>query len=104
MPSRLTRGDDIRAAQRVPYRLLEEALALPTADPATGNMLIQGDNLDALNDLLPLHAGRLNFSFIGPRSTTRSAFEPYDHDCAAEWDSSKIVVIEYSNLPMSERL
>ena len=60
-----------------------EQRTLPTADPATGNMLIQGDNLDALNDLLPLHAGRLNFSFIGPRSTTRSAFEPYDHDCAA---------------------
>lgn len=67
-------------------------------------MLIQGDNLDALNALLLLHAGRLNFSFIDPRSTTWLAFEPYDHDRAAELDRSTIAVIEYSHLPMSERL
>ena len=32
------RDDDIRAAGRVPYRLLEEAPALSAGEPATGNM------------------------------------------------------------------
>lgn len=50
----LTRDDDIRAAQRVPYRLLEEVPDHSAGDPATGNILIQGDNLDALKSLLPL--------------------------------------------------
>jgi adenine-specific DNA-methyltransferase len=36
----LTRDDDIHPAQRVPYRLLEEAPALSAGDPTTGNMLI----------------------------------------------------------------
>ncbi len=47
----LTRDNNIRAASRVPYRLLEEAPALSAGDPASGNMLIQGDHLDALKAL-----------------------------------------------------
>jgi adenine-specific DNA-methyltransferase len=74
----LTRDDDIRAAQRVPYRLLEEAPALSAGDPATGNMLIQGDNLDALKALLPFYAGQVNCIYIDPPYNTRSAFEHYD--------------------------
>jgi adenine-specific DNA-methyltransferase len=74
----LTRDDDIRAAQRVPYRLLEEAPTLSAGDPAAGNMLIQGDNLDALKALLPLYAGQVNCIYIDPPYNTRSAFEHYD--------------------------
>jgi adenine-specific DNA-methyltransferase len=37
----LTREDDIRAAQRVPYRLLEEVPDLSVGDRDTGNMLIR---------------------------------------------------------------
>ncbi|MDE2320158.1 MAG: hypothetical protein KGK02_10750 [Rhodospirillales bacterium] len=48
----LTRYEDIRAAGRVSYRLLEESADLSAGDPAAGNMLIQGDNLDALKALL----------------------------------------------------
>ena len=54
----LTRDEDIRAAQRVPYRLLEEVPDLSAGDRDSGNMLIQGDNLDALKALLPYHAGQ----------------------------------------------
>jgi hypothetical protein len=54
----LTRDDDIRAAQRVPYRLLEESPALSAGDPATGNILIQGNNLDTLKALLPSSVDR----------------------------------------------
>lgn len=49
----LTRDQDIGAAKDVPYRLLEETAELSAGDPNTGNMLIQGDNLEALKALLP---------------------------------------------------
>ena len=44
----LTRDHDLGAADKVPYRLLEEVSDLGAGDRDTGNMLIQGDNLDAL--------------------------------------------------------
>ena len=74
----LTRDDDVRAAQRVPYRLLEEVPALSAGDPTAGNMLIQGDNLDALKALLPFYAGQVKCIYIDPPYNTRSAFEHYD--------------------------
>ena len=39
----LTRDEDLRAASRVPYRLLEEAPALSAGEMDAGNMLIQSD-------------------------------------------------------------
>ncbi len=54
----------MRAAEKVPYRLLEEAPELGYGDRDAGNMLIQGDNLEALKALLPYNTG--------------SAFEHYD--------------------------
>lgn len=74
----LTRDDDIRAAGRVSYRLLEEVPDLGCGDRDTGNMLIQGDNLDALKALLPFYAGQVKCIFIDPPYNTRSAFEHYD--------------------------
>ena len=74
----LTRDEDLRAASRVPYRLLEEAPDLSAGDPDTGNMLIQGDNLEALKALLPFYAGRVKCIYIDPPYNTRSAFEHYD--------------------------
>ena len=74
----LTRDEDIRAAQRVPYRLLEEVPDLSAGDRDSGNMLIQGDNLDALKALLPFYAGRVKCIYIDPPYNTRSAFEQYD--------------------------
>jgi adenine-specific DNA-methyltransferase len=74
----LTRDHDIGAAKRVPYRLLEEAPELSAGDPSAGNMLIQGDNLDALKALLPFYAGQVKCIYIDPPYNTRSAFEHYD--------------------------
>jgi adenine-specific DNA-methyltransferase len=74
----LTRDHDIGAAKRVPYRLLEEAPELSAGDPNTGNMLIQGDNLEALKALLPFYAGQVRCIYIDPPYNTRSAFEHYD--------------------------
>ena len=64
------------AAKRVPYHLLEPMAQV--GDPAAGNLLIQGDNLDALKSLLPLYAGRVKCIFIDPPYNTKSAFEHYD--------------------------
>ena len=74
----LTRDADIQAAARVPYRLLEEAPDLSAGDPDAGNMLIQGDNLEALKALLPFYAGQVKCVYIDPPYNTRSAFEHYD--------------------------
>ena len=74
----LTRDDDLKAAGRAPYRLLEEAPELGYGDRDSGNMLIQGDNLEALKALLPFYAGRVKCIYIDPPYNTRSAFEHYD--------------------------
>ncbi len=74
----LTRDEDLRAASRVPYRLLEESPELSAGEPNAGNMLIQGDNLEALKALLPFYAGQLKCIYIDPPYNTRSAFEHYD--------------------------
>jgi len=74
----LTRNEDVRAATKVSYRLLEEAPDLSSGAPDSGNMLIQGDNLDALKALLPFFAGQVKCIYIDPPYNTRSAFEHYD--------------------------
>lgn len=74
----LTRDEDIRSAQRLPYRLLEEVSDLSAGDLGSGNMLIQGDNMDALKALLPFYAGRVKCIYIDPPFNTGEAFEHYD--------------------------
>src|ERR1700730_11626257 len=74
----LTRDQDLSAGNNVPYRLLDEVPALGGGDRETGNMLIQGDNLDALKALLPFYAGQVKCIYIDPPYNTKSAFENYD--------------------------
>ena len=75
-----------RAARRVPYRVLEPVESV--GDPASGNWLIQGDNLDALKALLPFYAGRVKCIFIDPPYNTKSAFEHYDDNLEhSQWRS-----------------
>jgi len=75
--------DALRAASLVPFRLLEPHPALEGGsfgDPenARENLLIQGDNLEALKALLPYYAGRVKCIYIDPPYNTGSAFEHYD--------------------------
>jgi len=82
----LTRDEDVKATQKVPYRLLEEVPELSYGDNDTGNMLIQGDNLEALKALLPFYAGQVKCIFIDPPYNTKSAFEHYDDNLEhAKW-------------------
>ena len=83
----LTRDADIHAATHAPYRLLEEVANHSHGDRDTGNMLIQGDNLDALKALLPYYAGKVKCIYIDPPYNTGAAhFEHYDDNLEhAQW-------------------
>jgi adenine-specific DNA-methyltransferase len=72
------REEAVRAATRAPYRLLEPVVELSYGDADSENLLIQGDNLDALKALLPYYAGRVRCIAIDPPYNTQSAFEHYD--------------------------
>src|ERR1035437_5247250 len=72
------REEAVRAATRAPYRLLEPVAELSYGDADSENLLIQGDNLDTLNALLPYYAGRVRCIAIDPPYNTQSAFEHYD--------------------------
>jgi len=81
----LTRDEDLRAADRVPYRLLDELPDLSAGEGDEG-LLVQGDNLEALKALLPFYAGRVKCIYIDPPYNTRSAFEHYDDSLEhAKW-------------------
>ena len=74
----LTREKDVKRADGVAYRLLERDDGLGVGSPESGNMLIQGDNLEALKSLLPYYRGQVKCIYIDPPYNTRSAFEHYD--------------------------
>lgn len=72
----LNRAEALKIADAVPYRLLEHVSS--HGDISQGNLLIQGDNLDALKALLPMYRGRVKCIYIDPPYNTKSAFEHYD--------------------------
>ena len=74
----LNKDEALNTARHVPYRLLEAVPDLSSGDADAHNMLIQGDNLDALKALLPLYAGQVKCIYIDPPYNTKSAFEHYD--------------------------
>ena len=82
----LTREQDLLTANAVKYRLLEVVPELSFGDEHSENMLIQGDNLEALKSLMPYYAGRVKCIVIDPPYNTRSAFEQYDDNLEhAQW-------------------
>lgn len=74
----LNREESINKSNKVPYRLLEVDESLSYGDKNTENMLIQGDNLDALKALLPYYAGKVKCIYIDPPYNTGNAFTHYD--------------------------
>ncbi len=72
----LNRDAAFRVADEVPYRLLEPVSL--HGDGSAQNLLVQGDNLQALKALLPLYRGQVKCIFIDPPYNTKSAFEHYD--------------------------
>ena len=63
-----------------------ETVASPIRTEITDNLLIQGDNLEALKALLPFYRGQVKCIFIDPPYNTKSAFEHYDDNLEhAQW-------------------
>jgi adenine-specific DNA-methyltransferase len=75
----LNKHQAIKTVSQCAYRLLEEVSALSYGgDADNSNMLIQGDNLEALKALIPFYAGQVKCIYIDPPYNTRSAFSHYD--------------------------
>ncbi|MGE7416188.1 site-specific DNA-methyltransferase [Methylobacterium tarhaniae] len=75
----VNRDYDTKSSELAPYRLLEADDSLSGGDLSSPNMLIQGDNLEALKALLPYYAGRVKCIYIDPPYNTLSAkFIHYD--------------------------
>ena len=70
-----------------PTEGLDTSPAAPPAPQATtDNLLIQGDNLEAVKALLPFYRGQVKCIFIDPPYNTQSAFEHYDDKLEhAQW-------------------
>jgi len=56
--------------KEIPFRLLKCRDDLSAGDPDSGNLLVQGDNLEALKALLPYYAGQVKCIFIDPPYNT----------------------------------
>lgn len=68
----------LKTADKIPYKVLVENKDLSYGDQTQGNMLIKGDNLEALKSLLPYYKGKVKCIYIDPPYNTGLAFEHYD--------------------------
>ena len=117
----LNRATAFTTAASVPYRLLEQvSIHAPVAPlapsplwgegggeglpPIQGdNLLIQGDNLEALKALLPFYRGQVKCIFIDPPYNTKSAFEHYDDNLEhAQWLSMMLPRLQLLRELLSE--
>lgn len=96
----LNKDEAITAAKRSDYRLLEEVPELSYGDKDSENLLIQGDNLEALKALLPFYAGKVKCIYIDPPYNTKSAFEHYDDNL----EHSKWLSLMYPRLEILREL
>lgn len=60
----------VKHHKEVPFRLLEPVPDLSCGDSASGNLIVQGDNLHALKALLPRYAGQVKCIYIDPPYNT----------------------------------
>lgn len=74
----LNKNEASKAAERLPFRLMDEQGEYSYGSDDNQNMMIQGDNLDALKSLVPSFGGRIKCVYIDPPYNTGNAFEHYD--------------------------
>ncbi|MGB8648166.1 MAG: site-specific DNA-methyltransferase, partial [Anaerolineae bacterium] len=56
--------------KKVPFRLLKREASLSVGNPDSGNLLVEGDNLEALKALLLYYAGQVKCISIDPPYNT----------------------------------
>jgi len=79
----------VTAQETIPFRLLDPLETV--GETPHENLLIHGDNLEALKALLPYYAGKVKCVFIDPPYNTKSAFTHYDDNLEhAQWLSTLI--------------
>lgn len=101
----LHRAAAFSVANQVPYRLLETVSHHGSSSPdkSTDNLLIHGDNLEALKALMPFYRGRIKCIFIDPPYNTQSAFAHYDDKLEhSQWLSMMLPRLELLRDLLSE--
>lgn len=74
----VNKNQAVQSTNKVPYHLLQHQASYGDKVAANDNLIIQGDNLQALKALLPFYTGKVKCIFIDPPYNTQSAFEHYD--------------------------
>jgi adenine-specific DNA-methyltransferase len=96
----LNKDEAVTTAKNCDYRLLEEVPELSYGDENSENLLIQGDNLEALKALIPFYAGKIKCIYIDPPYNTKSAFNHYDDNL----EHSKWLTLIYPRLEILREL
>lgn len=78
MLSWMGRENAVKHDKDVVRKILREDKSLGCGEAEAGNILVHGDNLEALKALLPFYAGEVKCIYIDPPYNTGSAFEHYD--------------------------
>jgi adenine-specific DNA-methyltransferase len=74
----INKNQAVATCDTVPYHLLKQQKSYGDTASAQDNLIIQGDNLQALKALLPFYTGKVKCIYIDPPYNTQSAFEHYD--------------------------
>lgn len=67
----------------VPFRLLEDVPELAAGDKDAGNLIVEGDNLEALKALLPRYRGKVKCIYIDPPYNTGNEGWAYNDNVAS---------------------
>lgn len=95
----LNKNVAINTASKVPYRILKANKELSYGEK-NENMIIKGDNLEALKALLPYYKGQVKCIYIDPPYNTGGAFEHYDDNL----EHSKWLTLIYPRLELLREL
>ena len=95
----LNKGEAVNVTKRLPYRILKANNELSYGEQSE-NMIIKGDNLEALQALLPYYKGQVKCIYIDPPYNTGGAFEHYDDNL----EHSKWLSLIYPRLELLREL
>ncbi len=95
----LNKNEAINTASKVPYRILKANKELSYGEK-NENMIIKGDNLEALKALLPYYKGQVKCIYIDPPYNTGGAFEHYDDNL----EHSKWLTLIYPRIELLREL
>ena len=95
----LNKGEATKVTKKLPYRMLKANAELSYGEQ-NENMIIKGDNLEALQALLPYYKGQIKCIYIDPPYNTGNAFEHYDDNL----EHSKWLTLMYPRLEILREL